>query len=213
MMGLMRRFAVIVVAFVTLALPATAHASLHYGSRGPLVAAVQKRLIALTFLAPSSHTGVFGNRTEQAVMGFQGWEGLARDGVVGPATFRALAKAHIPWPLTRAYRHIEIFRNRQVMLLIDRHRHVMRSIHVSTGRPGLATPAGNFHVYRKEKLSWSVPFQTWLPYANYFSGGYAIHQYASVPGYPASHGCVRLAKGDSILVWYFAKLGTPVLVR
>jgi L,D-transpeptidase catalytic domain/Putative peptidoglycan binding domain len=213
MMRVMRRFVVIVVALATLALPATAHAALHYGSRGPLVAAVQKRLITLTFLDASSHTGVFGHRTEQAVMGFQGWAGLARDGVVGTATFRALAKAHVPWPLTRAYKHIEIFRNRQVMLLIDRHRHVVRSIHVSTGRPGLATPAGNFHVYRKETLSWSVPFQAWLPYANYFYGGYAIHQFASVPGYPASHGCVRVAKGDSIVVWFFAKLGTPVLVR
>jgi peptidoglycan hydrolase-like protein with peptidoglycan-binding domain len=209
----MRRLVALVAAFAALALPATAHASLQYGSRGPLVAAVQKRLVTLTFLAPSSRTGVFGHRTEQAVMGFQGWVGLPRDGVVGTATFRALAKAHAPWPLTRAYTHVEIFRSRQVMLLVGRHRNVLRSIHVSTGRPGLATPAGNFRVYRKEKLSWSVPFQAWLPYANYFYGGYAIHQFASVPGYPASHGCVRVAQGDSILVWYFATVGTPVLIR
>jgi hypothetical protein len=30
----------------------------------------------------------------------------------------------------------------------------------------------------------------------YFYGGYAIHGSPSVPGYPASHGCVRVTNDD-----------------
>ena len=43
-------------------------------------------------------------------------------------------------------------------------------------------------------LPWSVPFQVWMPYAAYFVGGIATHEYPVVPS-SASHGCVRLPAG------------------
>jgi hypothetical protein len=46
----------------------------------------------------------------------------------------------------------------------------------------------------------------------YFSGGYALHEYPDVPAYPASHGCVRVPAGDSLVVWEFATLGTPITI-
>ncbi len=61
-------------------------------------------------------------------------------------------------------------------------------------------------------MSWSVPFQVWMPYAAYFVGGIATHQYPHVPEYPASHGCVRLPEGDAARVYQFVELGTPVTV-
>ena len=67
--------------------------------------------------------------------------------------------------------------------------------------------------YRKEILSWSVPFSTWMPYASYFSGGFAMHSYPSVPAYPASHGCVRLPAVEAPGVYAFAGYGTPVWIR
>ncbi|MGZ4481536.1 MAG: L,D-transpeptidase, partial [Gaiellales bacterium] len=67
-------------------------------------------------------------------------------------------------------------------------------------------------VYRKERMSWSRPFQVWMPYANYLSSGYAMHEYPDVPVYPASHGCIRIPAGDSLVVWSFAALGTPVVI-
>jgi lipoprotein-anchoring transpeptidase ErfK/SrfK len=88
----------------------------------------------------------------------------------------------------------------------------VRAIHVSTGAGG-ATPLGRFSVYRKELMSWSVPFQTWMPYASYFYGGYAMHAYPSVPAYPASHGCVRLPAVEAPGVYAFASFGSPVWIR
>ncbi len=210
----MRRALVIaLVAVGVLAVPATAQASLQYGSHGPVVLALQRKLIALKFLAPVSATGLYGYRTEQGVMAFQGWHGLTRDGIAGPSTFAALKGAHIPYPWKRTVgRRIEVHKAQQVALLIV-NRKVYRAIHVSTGRPSLPTPSGSFHIYLKQRMSWSVPFQVWLPLASYFYSGDAFHEYPDVPGYPASHGCIRVPKGDATVMWYFASLGTPVTIQ
>jgi lipoprotein-anchoring transpeptidase ErfK/SrfK len=67
-------------------------------------------------------------------------------------------------------------------------------------------------VFSKELQSWSVPFQTWLPYASYFNQGIAFHEYPEVPPYPASHGCVRVPAPEAKGVYDFATLGTVVVV-
>ena len=71
---------------------------LHLGSRGPRVRALQQRLIALGYLPSGRADGVFGRRTWHAVVAFQGWQRLQRDGVAGPRTFAALASAVRPRP-------------------------------------------------------------------------------------------------------------------
>ena len=67
----------------------------------------------------------------------------------------------------------------------------MRTIAVSTGKPSTPTPPGDYHVYAKIPRWWSTPFREWLPWALPFVGGIAFHEFADVPVYPASHGCVR----------------------
>ena len=59
-----------------------------------------------------------------------------------------------------------------------------RAIHTFSGAPGTITPSGRYEVFRKELQSWSVPFQTWLPYASYFNNGIAFHEYPDVPDLP-----------------------------
>jgi lipoprotein-anchoring transpeptidase ErfK/SrfK len=209
----MRRAVLVLLAasVLAVAVPSTAFAGLSQGSKGPAVLALQKRLIKLKYLAIAARNGVYGPRTTQAVMAFQGWRGLTRDGAAGPATFAALAKASVPRPWSLAVRHMEVHKGKQVLLLIANGA-VVRAIHVSTASPGHVTPSGHFTIYRKELMSWSVPFKVWLPLASYFTGGYAFHQYPDVPGYPASHGCVRIAVGDASIVYGWATLGTRVAV-
>ena len=81
---------------------------------------------------------------------------------------------------------------------------------VEFSKPYLVTNI--YAVTRKEVRSWSVPFQVWLPYASYFVGGIAFHEYPEVPPYPASHGCVRVPSPDAREVYDFASLNTAVLV-
>jgi lipoprotein-anchoring transpeptidase ErfK/SrfK len=209
-----RGLIVVTLILAALALPAPALASLSIGSSGPAVHKLQKKLIKLRYLGNTGLTGVYTERTAQAVMAFQGWVGLTRDGVAGTTTLRRLKKAkHRPTPWSRVYKHIEVHKAKQVLLTIGKGGKVTRAIHVSTAAPGHVTPSGHFRIFRKELMSWSKPFQVWLPYASYFYGGDAFHQYPSVPGYPASHGCVRIYDRDAIVVYQFATLGTRVVIR
>lgn len=205
--------ALIVPATAQLAVPAAAHASptLSLGSRGPAVRALQRRLAWATYLPwGSAIDGVFGMQTWHAVVAYQGWNGLSRDGVAGPSTQASLSHARRPraWSGTEGF---EIHLAQQVILLV-RDKRVVRAIHVSTGRPGYGTPTGFFRVYRRESMSWSYTFHTWMPLAQYFNGGYAMHEYAEVPAYPASHGCVRVPGAESHAVWNFGHIGSAVRV-
>lgn len=180
---------------------------LRLGSRGSGVRVLQRSLARLTYLPPSGVDGVFGMQTWHAVVAFQGWSGLARDGIVGARTRGALAYARTPTPWSKST-GFEIHIPQQVLLIVRGGR-VQRSVHVSTGAHG-ATPYGHFRVYRREAMSWSVQYRTWMPLAQYFSGGYAMHEYPSVPAYPASHGCVRIPSGDSRAVWQVGQIGLRV---
>jgi len=77
---------------------------LHRGDSGWDVAALQFQLAWHGF--PSrAFDGVFGARTEQALLGFQAWAGLNADGRAGSATWHALGRSpaacpiHLGWPL------------------------------------------------------------------------------------------------------------------
>jgi lipoprotein-anchoring transpeptidase ErfK/SrfK len=175
------------------------------------VRGMQLRLLQLGYLSTAQVTGEVDYSTTQALLAFQGWAGLARTATFTGETQVALVSASTPRPdVRRAGKYMEIHRNLGVLLAVEDGK-VFRAVHTSTGAGG-RTPAGTFHVYRKETLSWSVPFGVWMPYASYFIGGIAMHEYSSVPSYPASHGCVRLPAGDAERVYRFAGLGTPVYV-
>jgi Sporulation and spore germination/L,D-transpeptidase catalytic domain/Putative peptidoglycan binding domain len=172
---------------------------------------IQQRLADLGYLPASAVTGSYGPWTRSAVLAFQGWEKLGRDGVAGPATIARLRTAKRPTPGPGTGKRIEVYLGPQVALLVDGSR-VTRVIKVSTGAPGYATPSGSYAIYRKNPRDWSYPYMVWLPYASYFNGGIAFHESPDVPAYAASHGCVRIPRDDAPLVYSFATLNTPVKV-
>lgn len=169
-----------------------------------------RRLAALGYLPPRATPGNTSRYAlSQAIMAFQGWNGLPRDGIVGTATAKRLAVAGRPVARRKGGgKWLEGYIDRQVVLLV-RGGKVVRAIHFSSGSAG-NTPRGTFSIFRKERMSWSIPFSSWMPYASYFSGGFAFHEYPDVPGYPASHGCVRIAAPFAPYLYDFATYGTPV---
>lgn len=173
---------------------------------------LQTRLSELGYLDPSGVNGRKGEQTRFAVIAFQKWEGLQRDGIAGPATQAALATAVRPTPVTSGPGHrVEVLLDRQLSLVIQDDT-VLRTIDVSTGKPGYETLAGKWTIQRKYLRDWSVPYKLWLPYASYFVGGYAFHEYSDVPPYPASHGCVRTPRYDIKWLYDNTPVGTPVTV-
>lgn len=182
------------------------------GPSSPDTRALQQRLAELGFLDPGGVDGRDGEQTRAGVLGFQKWQGLARDGTAGSATRKALDTATRPAPIrSGAGTRAEILLDRQLALLVRDNR-IVRVLPVSTGKAGFETPPGEFAVTRKEQQSWSVPYEVWLPWASYFVGGVAFHESPDVPAGAASHGCVRLARYDAEWLYRQPPVGTRVIV-
>jgi hypothetical protein len=172
----------------------------------------ETRLAALGYLDPARADGVADAATRDAVIAFQKWERLGRDGVIGPQTRARLQTAVKPTPRASGdARRVEVLLDRQVALYVEAGA-VARVLHLSSGKPGYETPAGTYRIGRKYTRDWSVPYSVWLPWASYFVGGVAFHESASVPVTPASHGCVRLPNGDARWLYDRTPVGTQVVV-
>ncbi len=83
----------------------------------------------------------------------------------------------------------------------------------STGKPGHATPTGVFMILEKDKNHHSSTYNNApMPNMNRLTwGGVALHA-GNLPGYPASHGCIRLPMKFSALLFEVTKVGTAVIV-
>lgn len=85
---------------------------------------------------------------------------------------------------------------------------------VSTGKPGHGTPAGEFTILEKEAVHRSSRYQNAsMPYMQRLTwDGIAIHAGRN-PGFPASHGCIRVPLPFARLLFGVTQLGAVVRVR
>jgi len=83
----------------------------------------------------------------------------------------------------------------------------------STGKAGHATPTGVFVVLQKDKNHHSSTYDDApMPNMNRLTwSGIALHA-GELPGYPASHGCVRLPMAFSADLFSVTHIGTPVII-
>jgi hypothetical protein len=83
----------------------------------------------------------------------------------------------------------------------------------STGRPGHVTPTGVFTILEKERKHVSSIYRgAQMPNMERLTwGGIALHA-GNLPGYPASHGCVRLPLAFSANLFEVTHLGTVVII-
>jgi lipoprotein-anchoring transpeptidase ErfK/SrfK len=84
---------------------------------------------------------------------------------------------------------------------------------VSTGMRGHSTPMGVFSVIQKQKLHHSniysgapMPFMQRITWS-----GIAIHA-GVLPGYPASHGCIRMPMAFAVKMYGWTKMGARVVI-
>ena len=83
----------------------------------------------------------------------------------------------------------------------------------STGRKGHRTPTGVFTILQKDRHHRSSTYNNApMPNMNRLTwSGIALHA-GRLPGYPASHGCVRLPLAFSRLLFTVTHIGTPVIL-
>jgi lipoprotein-anchoring transpeptidase ErfK/SrfK len=84
---------------------------------------------------------------------------------------------------------------------------------VSTGMPGHSTPTGVFSVIQKHRLHHSNIYSgAPMPYMQRITwSGIALHA-GVLPGYPASHGCIRMPPAFAVKMWNWTKMGARVIV-
>jgi hypothetical protein len=84
---------------------------------------------------------------------------------------------------------------------------------ISTGVPGRPTPTGVFSIIQKDRFHHSNLYSNApMPYMERITwSGVALHE-GPLPGYPASHGCIRLSHDFALRLWSVARLGVRVVV-
>ena len=193
--------------------PATT--TLRRGEKGPAVAALQKDLHALGYWL-GARNDTFGPLTEQAVIAFQKVEGLALDGVAGPATLAALGAATRPTTSAKGSL-VEVDKGRQVLFVV-RDGAVAWTLNVSTGTEKPYQVNGRTEMADTPPGRWTVDWVVngtdygelgGLYRPRYFhEDGIAVHGYHSVPNYPASHGCVRVT--EAAMDWIGRRTSCPL---
>ena len=76
------------------------------------------------------------------------------------------------------------------------------------GTPATPTVFGTYHFY----LQTPGTNAKGMVDSSYFIRGYAIHGYASVPAYPASHGCLRVPIPNALQIYNWVDIGDPIFL-
>ena len=85
---------------------------------------------------------------------------------------------------------------------------------ISSGREGYETPLGRFTILQKSKVHRSNRYNSApMPYMQRLNWyGVALHG-GEIPGYAASHGCVRLPMKFAEKLYGLTKVGTKVVIE
>ena len=105
----------------------------------------------------------------------------------------------------KAGKHVEFDWSRQVLVLA-RGGKPYRTYHTSSGTPATPTVFGTFHFY----LQTPGINAKGMVHSSFFIGGYAIHGYASVPSFPASHGCLRVPIPNALQIFNWIDIGDTI---
>lgn len=176
------------------------------GSSSPSVRLMQSELSQLHFAVPLS--GVFDEATGRALMAYRKMTGLSRVPDAGRQVFKLMLKGAGTFKVHYPHdgRHVEADLTRQVLAEIEPGGRVRELYTMSSGKPSTPTVIGRFTVYNKEPGTNSHGMVD----SSYFIRGYAIHGYAEVPNYAASHGCLRVPIPDAPAIYSWVQYGMPV---
>jgi hypothetical protein len=136
-------------------------------------------------------------------------EKAAGDKIGGKAPGKAMAKP-APTPIGPLIAVVSI--NNQRITVYNKNGR-LTGASVSSGQSGHETPQGIFSVIGKEKEHFSNLYND-APMPNMQRitwSGVALHA-GNLPGYPASHGCIRLPYDFSARLYNLTKMGTRVIV-
>ncbi len=181
--------------------------ALHAGQCGRVVKGFKQALGKMGYVSGGGRC--FDGRTGREVLAYRKVNGLARTeragkGLVGDV-FGGHGGYRVRYPA--AGEHAEVPLDKQVLVL-SKGSKPFAIYPVSTGKPSTPTVTGHYSFYRQEPGYNSEG----MYYSFYWHNGYAVHGYAEVPTYAASHGCVRTFIADQPRIYEQLNYGESIFV-
>ncbi len=181
--------------------------SLRSGQCGRVVRGFKKALAKMGYV--SGGGSCFNGRTGREVLAYRKVNGMSRN---DSAPARLVAKVFAGRGGYRvrhpdAGEHAEVPLSKQVLVLTKGSK-PFAIYPVSTGKPSTPTITGHYHFYLRSPGYNSEG----MYYSFYWHNGYAVHGYASVPNYAASHGCVRTYIADQPRIYNQLNQGESIFV-
>jgi hypothetical protein len=180
---------------------------LNHGECSPVVGAFKSHLAKMGYVSGSGEC--FTPRLGREVLAYRKVNGMDRTKKAGPgilkAAFEGKGGYHVKYP--DAGEHAEVPLDKQVLVLIKDGK-PFAIYPVSTGKPSTPTITGQYQFYRQEPGTNSEGMVD----SFYWHNGYAVHGYAEVPNYAASHGCVRTFIADQPRIYEQLHFGESIFV-
>jgi hypothetical protein len=181
--------------------------ALHAGQCSPVVKGFKKALAKMGYASGDGRC--FDGRTGREVLAYRKVNGMSRTERAGKGlvqdVFGGRGGYHVRYP--DAGEHAEVPLDKQVLVLAKGDR-PFAIYPVSTGKPSTPTITGHYSFYRQEP-GYNAEG---MYYSFYWHNGYAVHGYAEVPDYAASHGCVRTFIADQPRIYEQINYGESIFV-
>jgi len=181
--------------------------SLHRGQCDRVVKGFKRALAKLGYASGGGRC--FDGRTGREVLAYRKVNGMSRSEHAGKGIVKRVFGGRGGYRVRHpeAGEHAEAPLSKQVLVLAKGDR-PFAIYPVSTGKPSTPTVTGQFSFYRREP-GYNAKG---MYYSFYWHNGYAIHGYAEVPDYAASHGCIRTFIADQPRIYYQLSYGEPIFV-
>jgi len=181
--------------------------SLHPGECGDVIKGFKKALAKMGYV--SGGGSCFNGRLGREVLAYRKVNDMNRSQKAGVGlvknVFGGKGGYHVRYP--KAGEHAEVPLGKQVLVLTKGDK-PFAIYPVSTGKPSTPTITGHYSFYRQEPGYNSEG----MYYSFYWHNGYAVHGYAEVPNYAASHGCVRTFIADQPRIYEQLHYGESIFV-
>jgi lipoprotein-anchoring transpeptidase ErfK/SrfK len=181
--------------------------SLHPGECNDVVKGFKKALATMGYV--SGGGSCFNGRLGREVLAYRKVNDMNRSQKAGAGVVKAVfgGKGGYRVRYPKAGEHAEVSLSKQVLVLSKGER-PFAIYPVSTGKPSTPTITGHYSFYRQEPGYNSEG----MYYSFYWHNGYAVHGYAEVPNYAASHGCVRTFIADQPRIYEQLHYGESIFV-
>lgn len=177
------------------------------GACGRVVAGFKRGLRKMGYIAGKGRC--LDDKTRRGILAYRKVSGMEQSFHAGSRLVRRVFAGRGRYRVRHpgAGRHVEAPLSKQV-LVFARGRRPVAIYPVSSGKPSTPTVTGHFRFFRTEPGYNSIG----MYYSWYFHRGYAVHGFASVPDYPASHGCIRTFIADQPEVYERIRTGESIFV-